>query len=120
KFMLHTPTKSEESILKDHLLHITVSNGLAFRWIESEENNMHPICQYDFVTTCPIPNTNWTFGSKYWTNWTYEKRKDRLGKKLNKTLQDPANNILLRDLDELEKELEKYDNDGDENNLLPA
>ncbi|CAJ0767556.1 4796_t:CDS:2, partial [Entrophospora sp. SA101] len=35
----------------------------------------------------------------------------RLGKKLNKTLQDPANNILLRDLDELEKELEKYDND---------
>nr|CAG8598630.1 7690_t:CDS:2 [Entrophospora candida] len=75
KFMLHTPTKSEESILEDHLLHITVSNGLAFRWIESEENNMHPTCQYDFVTTCPIPNTNWTFGSKYWTNWTYEKEK---------------------------------------------
>ncbi|CAJ0892843.1 5958_t:CDS:2, partial [Entrophospora sp. SA101] len=35
--MLCTPTKSEESILEDHLLRITVSNGLAFRWIESEE-----------------------------------------------------------------------------------
>ena len=37
KFMLHTPTKSEESILEDHVLRIIVSNGLAFKWIENEE-----------------------------------------------------------------------------------
>ncbi|CAH1769632.1 9119_t:CDS:2, partial [Entrophospora sp. SA101] len=29
--------KRAQSILEDHLLRITVSNGLAFRWIESEE-----------------------------------------------------------------------------------
>jgi len=37
RFMIRTPTKSEESILEDHLLRITVSNGFAFKWIESEE-----------------------------------------------------------------------------------
>ena len=26
-----------------------------------------PICQCELVTPCPSPKTNWTFGSKYWT-----------------------------------------------------
>jgi len=33
RFMAYTPTKSEESILENQ----TISNGLAFKWIENGE-----------------------------------------------------------------------------------